>query len=380
MEDKINQFLLEINELDNESSGRIELAQDAREVFKSDPLYKPILKQLETEMKNINNNQNDNIVHFYEVSQLLKENKLGKIVAINRRFSCTSSSSSSTTVTIVCNGGLRWIKVKVGRIRSLLFDKDSENRLLREVKTMYDVAQQCTVVNKAPRVEYYFKDSENLGKEFIQSFLNTGVHLYSPVLESSEVKENEKVLINLDITALIALVSDEAYHDALNTTSESKELKKFVQEIFNNVDFQVVSKPKVSRHATNSVNLSIFEILYDYWKRKHGKISLITTRFAYDIFEEILKSSGNEMEHKRAAFLFQSKNLLDIQVVPNQVSQRVLVLNEKSTTVQHVNIFGTGDQLLAYTLTANVRAIRKFNALGIQLLTLIHKPASLNKI
>jgi hypothetical protein len=125
-------------------------------------------------------------------------------------------------------------------------------------------------------------------------------------------------LVNLDITALIALTSD--------LTN-------------GNCNHEFLDNPELSNQAKNERKTPILPIIYDFL---YGK-SVVVTKTAVKCFETILETVGGEEEKKRAELI-----LSKIKIIEDKPSERISNFKESiKCKEKHKNIFGTSDTLKA---------------------------------
>lgn len=102
---------------------------------------------------------------------------------------------------------------------------------------------------------------------------------------------------------------------------------------------------------------------------------LVCCQTAYKDFTEILSTVAGEQEKMRA-----TEMLADITVVPDNPTQKTLALQTSSKVRDRSKlIFGTGDNLKAITVTANLGFVRAAQSQGIKFVALVHESRALTE-
>lgn len=167
-------------------------------------------------------------------------------------------------------------------------------------------------------------------------------------------------LINLDTTALVALVSGLSNGSAKNLVemSEQDMNKRFK----NTANFMREQAESELEHPLVEDVISFLE----------GKKAMICD-YAHEEFKNLISMCSGPNEKRRAECL-----LKRIMVVPNKPSVRVTGLPDTGKIkLKHKLVFGTGDHWQAPTLTANMGFVRAVTQTGMSLLVLEHRPRAL---
>ncbi|XP_059661630.1 uncharacterized protein LOC132307782 [Cornus florida] len=232
--------------------------------------------------------------------------------------------------------------------------------------------------NSIPRIKFGVNDSllgadrQDLSEEHIG--LNLGGSFCSLVsrmiLCSLDVKDEESVqpkdssvqanLINLDTTALIAIVSGISNNgtEKLLATPES-ELRRRFKSNFEFVINQVMSE------IENPIHLELGGIL----SRKRG---MICESVCFE-FAELVSMCGGLNEKLRADHLIKC-----LMIVPDSPSARMSSLpTTRKLSLKNKVVFGSGDYWHAPTLTANMAFVRAVSQTGMSLFTIEHRPRAL---
>jgi len=184
--------------------------------------------------------------------------------------------------------------------------------------------------------------------------------LYDKPVDDKGIISLKNRLINLDTTALVALVSGLSNGSA----------KKLVE----------MSEQDLNNHFKNTANFmreqakSELEhpLLEDVISVLEGKKAMICD-YTHEEFKNLISMCSGPNEKRRAECL-----LKRIVVLPNKPSVRVMGLPDTGKIkLKHKLIFGTGDHWQAPTLTANMGFVRAVTQTGMSLLVLEHRPRAL---
>ncbi|KAH9290162.1 hypothetical protein KI387_034279, partial [Taxus chinensis] len=191
--------------------------------------------------------------------------------------------------------------------------------------------------------------------------LLASVDLSSDILgnenEMISLKDN---IINLDTTALVALVSELSNGCA----------KKLAEMSVEDMNKRFKSTANFMREQAKS-ELE-HPILDDLASVLAGKKAVIS-EYVHNEFRDLISMCSGTNEKRRAECLLKC-----ILVLPNNPSARVMGLPETGKIKsKHKIIFGTGDHLHAPTLTANMGFVRAVLQTGMPLLVLEHRPRAL---
>lgn len=198
-----------------------------------------------------------------------------------------------------------------------------------------------------------------LDKKFC-SLLAAMESLYDKPVDDKGIISLKNRLINLDTTALVALVSGLSNGSAkkLVATSEQDMNKRFK----NTANFMREQAKSELEHPLLEDVISVLE----------GKKAVICD-YAYEEFKNLISMCSGPNEKRRAECL-----LKRILVLPNEPSIRVTGLPDTGKIkLKNKLIFGTGDHWQAPTLTANMGFVRAVMQTGMSLLVLEHRPRAL---
>lgn len=167
-------------------------------------------------------------------------------------------------------------------------------------------------------------------------------------------------LINLDTTALVALVSGLSNGSAKNLVEMSEQ--DINKRFKNTANFMREQAESELEHPLVEDLICVLE----------GRKAMICD-YAHEEFKNLISMCSGPNEKRRAECL-----LKRILVVPNNPSGRVKGLPDTGKIkLKHKLIFGTGDHWEAPTLTANMGFVRAVTQTGMSLLVLEHRPRAL---
>ncbi|KAF8090443.1 hypothetical protein N665_0476s0022 [Sinapis alba] len=182
---------------------------------------------------------------------------------------------------------------------------------------------------------------------------------FSSVLSSMRLKD-EDFLVNLDTTALVALVSGIANGCAerILDTPES-----VLEEKFKGNTVFVIAQ------ARSEVENSVLVKMGDVLSGKRG----IVCKSVVSEFKELVSMYAGLNEKQRA-----EKLLKRLMVVNDNPTERVMGLpTTRKLAMKNKIVFGTGDRWEAPTLTANMGFVRAVAQSGMSLSTIEHSPRAL---
>ncbi|XP_027357872.1 uncharacterized protein LOC113867085 [Abrus precatorius] len=198
----------------------------------------------------------------------------------------------------------------------------------------------------------------NLGDTFCSIVM--GMKLISLENKDSESTMPGDDLVNLDTTALIALVSgiSNGGTEKLLATPECEMKQRFK----GNFDFVI---GQIMSEIQNPIHMEFSRIL-------HGKNGIICESVLME-FKELVSMCGGPNEKLRADKLTNC-----ISVVPDTPSERIMGLpTTRKLALKNKIVFGTGDHWHAPTLTANMAFVRAVSQTGVSLSTIEHRPRAL---
>ncbi|CAN6298978.1 unnamed protein product [Urochloa humidicola] len=175
-----------------------------------------------------------------------------------------------------------------------------------------------------------------------------------------EMRRESRELVNLDTTALVAIVS------GISNGRVGKLMA--VPEAVNRARFKCNYK-FVMDQAQSELQ---FPILVELGKAIEGKQCIICETVNSE-FSEIVSMCGGPEEKTRARHL-----LKQVTIVPDSPSARMMDLpTTRKLAMKNKVVFGTGDHWRAPTLTANMGFVRAVSQSGMPLLTIEHRPRAL---
>ncbi|KAL2629940.1 hypothetical protein R1flu_014626 [Riccia fluitans] len=157
----------------------------------------------------------------------------------------------------------------------------------------------------------------------------------------SQTAAVDQGLINLDTTALIALVSEVSNGGAQYLLSlADEEMERRFSSMTAFLREQALSE--LNRPLVKEIEAAI------------GSRQPVISQYVHDEFNSIVFLIGGTKERERATSLLQR-----LRVVPNTPTERVMALPlTGKIKTRHKLVFGTGDQLNVPTLTANMAFVR----------------------
>ncbi|GLH07398.1 UPF0415 protein C7orf25-like protein [Gryllus bimaculatus] len=323
-----------------------------------------------------------NLIHFKALISTVFE--LEKCVAVLEPFTFKIQGNlKRIVVDIVKDEGKEWVKVTArnpkGLMMSCLGDTNYGSRtIFDQAKDFIKCASQNPIFYVPPKVIFKFSSGvdsalatkiSNVGIEVIGDLLPT---TYNTVCDSSDEESEEEencdlaestshvlkdddalrkpiLKLNLDITTLIAYVSD---------MTNGGTCVKFIQE-------------PLTLQAQSERKTKVKDMLNKLFEGKE----LYCCETAMTRFKEILAVVGGENEKKRAEQFLQR-----ITVVPDCVSERVKNLKNSGQIKDKPKIvFGTGDSMQAVTVSANWGFFYSAQHQGVQLTTHLHEPRALSE-
>ncbi|KAG0559089.1 hypothetical protein KC19_10G078300 [Ceratodon purpureus] len=178
--------------------------------------------------------------------------------------------------------------------------------------------------------------------------------------EEFDKLQHERKILNMDTTALVAIVSELTNGGAqqlLNMSSEERE-KRF---------------PGMAKFVYEQALVELDEPFMPQFERILSDKLPVICEYVYDEFTSIILTNGGPREKQRAQIL-----LSQLKVLPNLSSSRVDALPVTGKIKpRHKLVFGSGDFLQAPTVTANMSFVRAVQQQGMALAIIQHQPCAL---
>ncbi|KAJ2997088.1 hypothetical protein HDV02_005902 [Globomyces sp. JEL0801] len=324
-------------------------------------------------------------------------------------------------VDLIADSGSRWIKVKAGNMKGIQtdldgYELDSEEDydsddndglderdgvvtelalptppLVRQAKVLLSAAQQNPVHFKSPTVVFKFVGIEVIPEIILEQLTSLGVEVEIGLSKKQQVSRNiyghMTKVINLDITTLLAMVSD--------ITLRFNEIPLVAYD----------SKPLQLQRIAESKS-PLLPILKSILSDR----ILITTESAFKKFKKIVETIGGPTELQRAISLFKPKNMNDIPIeiqtlsvlnpqltigLQNSISDLEIDLGWSVWIIEtnpselfqslditklkdhNVDVFGTADRLKVTTVTSNSWIQRSLENAGKEYAIQVHEPRCL---
>ena len=260
-------------------------------------------------------------------------------------------------IDVVCRSKLWWIKVKAMNADAIQFIVDGKGSF--KDKSVIESAEEMLIASKKHFYHFqnpscvfrFYNGITNEVKEELIS-MNTIVQDVKEFgILDKEIYTNsvDSLIVNLDITTLIVLVSD--------LTNGGSNV--FFDDIF------------LDHQAKEEREDPVLPKLKEIMKEK----KIVASKTAVETFLKICSTVAGEKELKRANEIIGS-----IEIVEDDSSERIeeLSINSKLKD-KHKKIFGTGDKLKALTLTANNNVVCLMKNYGIELNTFVHGARALTE-
>lgn len=288
--------------------------------------------------------------------------------------------NSRLEVDIVCKGGSQWIKVIARNARALtLISKGNGEYGQKSVLDQANCFLQCAInhphMYRSPEVVFHFASGieiplaeklENKGivvkgekipsrtssnEDFSASDDDSMEDFYFPELDVSNRIDPEIKLLNLDVSTLLAYVT--------NMTN-------------GHANF-VYKEPLLTTQAEWERNRAVKPILENLFQDKE----LVVCKTAYENFMNIIEVIGGPNEVSRADELMSRVKIVD-DIPRGRIVEKLSVggkIKDRSRIV-----FATGENLRSVTVTANEGFVRAARMQGIECMVFIHEPRSLSEI
>ncbi|KAJ3274394.1 hypothetical protein HDV01_002998 [Terramyces sp. JEL0728] len=281
-------------------------------------------------------------------------------------------------IDVVADNGARWIKVKSGNLKTIesdLYDHDEEEfsesedddelgelalptpPLIKQAQSLIMAANQNPNHFVIPKVVFKFIGVDSLPESLHQSLVGLGVSVEFGLTQRNRASapfEYHTDILNLDITTLLAMVSDMTHR-------------------FDKVpEIAYDSKPLKLQREDEQVQ-PILPILKSILQTK----TLVASKTAFMKFKNIVETIGGPVEKQRAASIFNTKGLtcnleiiepqpkLDVEdngqeslewkvfIVANKHSDLFADISGQKLKTHNVEIFNTGYALQITTVTSN---------------------------
>eukprot|EP01080_Neovahlkampfia_damariscottae_P009070 gene9070-1165_t len=260
-------------------------------------------------------------------------------------------------IDVVCRSKLYWIKVKAMNASAIQFIVDGKGSY--KDKSVVETAEEMILASK--KHFYHFQHPQcvlrfynGVTDEVRDELVSMGtivqdVKDFGVIDKEEYTKSVDSLVINLDITTMIVLISD-------LTNGGS------------NVVFDDIFLDNQAKEERNDPVLPKLQTVMK------GK-KIVACKTAVDTFLNICSTVAGKIEAKRAKDLIES-----LEIVDDSPSERIeeLSINSKLKD-KHKQIFGTGDKLEALTLTANNNIVCLMKNYGIELNTFVHGARALTE-
>ncbi|XP_038061757.1 UPF0415 protein C7orf25 homolog [Patiria miniata] len=323
----------------------------------------------ENQLKSTNLTHLEGVLHSAE--------SFGHVLSVLHPFHYEGENGAESTVIVdvVANGGTSWVKVTARKAKALhrIWEGDGEygeHDIVEQAEQFLQASRQHPINYQPPTVNIVFYGG--VTKAIVDDLVELGIkplgHIFQTVEDSLKIPLQLPVIkdlgkspcasqpsdedcrkVNLDVTTMVALVSDLTHGGCWHAFAEP-----LIQELAE----QERQRPLVAE---------IEQFLQDK--------ELYACQTAITDFQGILGTIAGPTEWDRSQRL-----LSRITVVEDGPSDRAKML-EESHRVKHRAkvIFGTGDKLKAITTTANIGFVRAARNKGVSFAVHIHQSRALTE-
>lgn len=334
--------------------------------------------------------QCSNLSHFTAVLNVLDNSK--DSICVMKTFK--SNATRNVTVDIVCENGLKWVKVVARNPKSLsqisMGDTSYGSRsVIDKAREFVAVSKQFPVLFQTPTVIFSF--ANGVGKNLAAAIESYGVvvegerieddFFCSEQLEDNYSEENGNInisslstenadeikKINLDVSAMLAYCS--------SVTNGSAGLFKFDVPILSQLAICELQRPQKP-------------ILDKFFKEK----TLYCCQTAYDSFHDIINTIGGPQEKVRAEELMKRVKVLpdnasikDEDLYTNEFFDNIQYRPDKEIkiggqiTERSLKVFRFGDLIRAVTVSANAGFVRAAKQQGVNFVVFLHESRALTE-
>ncbi|XP_022085448.1 UPF0415 protein C7orf25 homolog isoform X2 [Acanthaster planci] len=335
------------------------------------------VKSLQNDSVALKGNQlkSTNLSHLEGV--LHSAESFGRVLGVLLPFHYEADEGQEGTVVVdsVARGGAAWVKVTARKARALHRKWEEEGEygehdIVEQAKQYLRASQQHPINYQPPAVHvvFYSGVTQAIVDDLAELGIKAHGQVFSTVAESqkatlqmpmitesqmdmlaSQSSEEDNRKVNLDVTTLVALVSDLTHGGCWHSFAEP-----LIQELAQ----QEREQPVVGEME---------QFLQDK--------ELYACQTAINDFQKILATIAGPQERERAQQL-----LARITLVEDNPSDRASQL-EESHRIKHRAkvIFGTGDKMKAITTTANVGFVRATGNKGVSFAVHIHQSRALTE-
>ncbi|XP_033642155.1 UPF0415 protein C7orf25 homolog [Asterias rubens] len=323
----------------------------------------------ENQLKSTNLSHLEGIIHSIE--------SFGHVISVLHPFHFEGCHGNENTVIVdvVGHGGASWVKITARKAKALhrIWEGEGEygeHDIVEQAEQYLQASHQHPLNYNPPTVNVVFyggvtkaivDDLDELGiRSHGHVFASIGESenypLQLPTIATPEVPTNASLLgngerpkVNLDVTTLVALVSDLTHGGCWHAFQEP-----LIQELAD----QERDRPLVTE-------------VEQFLKDK----DLYACQTAITDFRNILHTIAGPREKERAQALLER-----ISVIDDEPTERAAVM-EESHRIKHRAkvIFGTGDKIKAVTITANVGFVRAAINRGVTFAVHIHQSRALTE-
>jgi len=306
------------------------------------------------------------------------------VIAIQKVFHINVDNKKERyEVDVVCRNGGMWIKVKAMKpetIQSLYFGNGSfgTKGLDTMAEQMIDCASQHPVNYSTPICVFWFVNG--VTSDVVEELEAIGILCHGKIIKETDFNKKKKKELSQLVqspTNVITSIPGELNLNLIENCQvvnlDITTLISYVSHIANELDsnITVYSDTLLQQQDEEERKCPVLPIIN---KMIEGK-KLVVTECAWNKFWEILMTVGGEKEKERG-----TKLLHIVEIIENNPSEKSLTLIKgPKIKQQHIDIFGTGDQIKAITLTANGSFVRVANDQGVEFNVFVHPARALTE-
>lgn len=276
-------------------------------------------------------------------------------------------------VDVITNRGSCWVKVIARNPTSLLLVAQGQEQYGE--KTLLDIAGEYLLAASANHVAFQppvivFHFATGVPLQLSTQLTQMGIHVHGKVIDDSTSSSSHHNNLSEMLSQLNSSRSASCHNDKVNLDITA--LITLVSNLSNGSCHYTYDIPALSQQANQERLEPALPSLQSFLANK----TLVVCRTCLDAFQEIITTIGGEQETNRAHKLLQT-----LQIVDDSPSQRTLSLKNSSKVNQRTKIiFGTGDYLKLVTVTANKGFVRAALQSGVHLSVFQHEPRALTEI
>ncbi|XP_066596080.1 UPF0415 protein C7orf25 homolog isoform X2 [Prorops nasuta] len=300
-------------------------------------------------------------------------------------------------IDIVCNNGASWIKVIARNAKALTLislgnGEYGQKSIIDQADSFLKCATHNPFMYQAPKIIFYFAQGIEIplatqlesmgvvvqGQRMLPPVTNvTTPPVYEELLKpnwsnkklSRTETEEEITSGSYDVLSKVEMNSSQV--NLLNLDVST--LLAYVSNMTNGYAYFIYREPLLTQQAEYERVQPVKPILDQLFKGK----DLIVCRTAYDNFKDIIDIIGGVKETERAEEL-----LKRVQVVDDSLTGRIMENLAVGGKIKDRSkkVFAIGENLKSITVTANEGFVRAARMQGIDCMVFLHQPRSLSEV